>query len=131
MAEERKYKILLIADKDPFGNVITKELNEAGFEASVVEVEYYGNYDEVLTGLIRTKPDLVIATNNGIPPGVILEIIPLIKRTCPGIGIMVLSGYATLPFAKELKKLGVHEFFALPYDLNDVLGGIKRILHSP
>jgi DNA-binding response OmpR family regulator len=123
MTEERKFKILLIAGKD---FPLLDELDQAGFEVCIVES--YGRYDMVMSELDRLKPDLVIVTNNSLMPPMILEVIPKIKYVYPGMNILVVAGCLDLAFAINLKKLGVDDCMPLPYDLDEVLTGINRIL---
>jgi ActR/RegA family two-component response regulator len=53
---------------------------------------------------------------------------PKIKNVYPGINILVIAGCIDLAFAINFKKLGIDDCMPLPYDLDEVLTGINRIL---
>ena len=121
-----KRSILLIAAKDPLGDIFSQALVEEGFD--VVVVESYGRLDEVYSELSRKKYDLVIATNNSLTPTHILELIPEIKRRWPDIKVVVLSGYYFPDFVVELKRANIDEFFPSPYRFGDILAKIQGLL---
>jgi len=124
-----KYKILVIAELNSLGGIISGLLSKEGIEVTVVEA--WDRVEKIYAELSRNNYDMVLPTNNSLTPGKILELIPEIKKKYPGIKIIVLSGCNTPKFMEELKDLDIDEFFPLPFPPVNLIQRVEAILTSP
>ena len=109
-----KLKVLVIAELDQVGGFISKILNRKGFDVNVVDTsgQMEETHSEIRAELSRREYDLVLLTNNGLRPIDIQALIPEIKKKHPGIKIIVLSGFSTPEFVRDLKEQGIDDFLS-------------------
>ena len=55
------------------------------------------------------------------------ETLQLIREINPEVRIIVVSGYASAPLARELLQQGAYEFFQKPVDLMQLHEAVERI----
>lgn len=114
---------ILIADDEPlFGTTTAKFLQTRGFAVSHVE-----SGDEALKILAKGAIDLVIADLD-MPGNRNLEFLNRCRREHPDIPFVVVTGRPTLPSAIEGIRLGIHDYFLKPLDLDDLLHSLARAL---
>lgn len=114
---------ILIADDEPlFGTTTAKFLESRGFEVSYVE-----SGDEAMRILPRQAINLVIADLD-MPGNRNLEFLNRCRRDHPEIPFIVVTGRPSLPSAIEGIRLGIHDYFLKPLDLDDLLHSIGRAL---
>jgi DNA-binding NarL/FixJ family response regulator len=88
-----------------------------------------GTAHELLDAVSRLRPDAVV-TDIRMPPGHHMEGIEAahaIRRSHPGVGVMVLSQHADQAYAFELFKDGTS---GLAYLLKDRVGELDELLHA-
>jgi CheY-like chemotaxis protein len=124
-----KLKGLAIGILDQVGGIISNILNRKGFDVTVVDSSrsIKETYMEIRAELSRGKYDLVLLTNNGLRPSDIRVLIPEIKRKYPGIKIIVLSGWNTPKFIRDLKEQGIDGFLTLPFAHDDLVQKVTSI----
>lgn len=124
-----KWKILVIAQLDQIGGIISKILNGKGFDANVVDTSgrVEETYSKIRAELSRREYDLVLLTNYGLRPIDIQALIPEIKKKHPAIKIIVLSGLSTPEFVRDLKEQGIDDFLSLPFAHDDVVQKVTSI----
>ena len=54
-----------------------------------------------------------------------------LKRINPGVKVLIASGYSTDSVNEKLLALGIDGFLQKPYTVAELLGDVKRVLHSP
>lgn len=114
---------ILIADDEPlFGKTTAKFLESRGFEVS-----YFESGDEAIKLLPRQTIDIVIADLD-MPGNRNLEFLNRCRRDHQEIPFIVVTGRPSLPSAIEGIRLGVHDYFLKPLDLDDLLHSIGRAL---
>lgn len=74
----------------------------------------------------KLKPDIVI-TDIRMPFMDGLELSRLIKKDCPDISIIILSGYDEFEYAKEAIKIGVTEYLVKPISSAKLLEAVKEV----
>ncbi len=74
----------------------------------------------------KLKPDIVV-TDIKMPFMDGLELSKLIKKECPQIEIIILSGYEEFEYAKEGIKIGVAEYLTKPISGEDLLKEINSV----
>lgn len=127
-----KLKVLIVAELDQVGGPISKILNRVGFDVNVVNTSLtLGQVEEtdseIHAELSRGKYDLILLTNNGLRPIDIQAFIPGIKKKNPGIKIIVLSGWNTPEFARDLMEQGIDDLLPLPFAIVDLIQTVTSI----
>lgn len=123
-------KVLVIAELDSIGQFISNLLSREGFDVTVVDSSRSVKETcmEIHAELSRKNYDVVLPTNNGLTPNAILDLIPVIKRENPGSNIIVLSGFKTQEFIRDLKERGIDDFLSMPFAPDDFVQKVKTIL---
>jgi DNA-binding response OmpR family regulator len=96
-----KLKVLVIAELDTIGHLISIMLRRGGFDVTVVDS--FRPIEETLaethTELSRNQYDVLVPTSNGLPPRKILELIREVKGEISGYqnhGVSSLGGTGIL-----------------------------------
>ena len=117
--------LILIADDDKAIRVVLeKKFNRSGFNTKTTDkgktllswVEQ-GEGDLIIT-------DVVMEDSNG------LDLLPLIHEIRPDIPVMIMSGLNTIKTAIEASTGGAYEYFAKPFDLDNVLDVVTKSFNS-
>ena len=58
------------------------------------------------------------------------EVLKYVKRNRPGIKVIMLTAYADLQTSIKSKRLGADSFIGKPYDLDDLLCTIQKVLNN-
>lgn len=125
---QKKKRALLIHARDQYPEFITELLGEAGLEVDLVECYNQEHFDNIVTKFSTVRYDLVLPTNLGLSPWYIPELVSAIKKIHPETKILVASGYCELPFAIDLKRRGIDDFFSLPYDPDELLRRVSELI---
>jgi len=118
-------RILVIDDDDQMRTLLRQVMEWAGYE--VVEA---GDGREGMHKHRKQPADLVI-TDLIMPEQEGLETITSLKKECPGIKIIAISGggrigpEAYLPAAQEL---GADKVFSKPFDVRELAEAVKELL---
>ena len=123
-----KWSALVIAEKDTLGSLLSILLKREDFDVTVVDAFEPGSIEAVYKEIYVKRYDLIIPTNNGLTPGMILELIPEIRKKDRGAKIIVLSGYHPADFMKELEEKDIDGFFPMPFDCEDLVRKVKESL---
>jgi DNA-binding NtrC family response regulator len=127
-----KLKVLVVGGLDQVGGSISKILNRTGFDVNVVNTSLTlgrveETHSEIHAELSRGKYNLILLTNNGLRPGDIQALIPEIKRKHPDIKIIVLSGFSTPEFARQLMEQDIDDLLPLPFAVVDLIQTVTSI----
>jgi len=116
--------ILVVDDDVKMTTLLREELNSVGYDAQVANdgAEALKRLENEFYELILL--DLRMPNVNGID--VLKE---LNKRGYPG-KVIVMTGYADVEDAMESRRLGAADFLSKPYDLDELLITIRKVLHS-
>jgi DNA-binding NtrC family response regulator len=123
-----KWNALVIAELDTIGGLISIMLSREGFDVTVVDPSGLASTEEVYPKLYQKKYDLILPTNNGLSPGKILGLIQEIKKKDPGTKIIVISGYSTPEFVKELNVEAADDYLPMPFRSDILVGRAKESL---
>ncbi len=120
MAAIRK---ILIADDEPlFGTTTARFLETRGFSVTFVETG-----EAALEVLAKQEVDLIIADLD-MPGNRNLELLNRCRRGHPDVPFIVVTGRPTLPSAIEGIRLGIHDYFLKPLELDDLLHSVQRAI---
>ncbi len=111
----QKNTILTIDDDNIFRERLTKAFNKRGLIADQAQ-----NTIEALSKTNDLKPDLVVldlmlGTESG------LDLISEIRKICPKVKIVMLTGYGTISTTVEAMKNGVVNYLTKPADADTIL----------
>lgn len=124
-ASERKRPLIAISDDEPtLLFLLASELEAEGYDVTTFE-----DKQELLDRLSFIKPDAII-TDIKNPS---LDGFEFVKAAKSGnltkqIPIIVVTAYADVKNAIEMQKLGAADFMSKPYELDDILGSLRRVL---
>ena len=117
--------ILIVDDDVNLCTVLSEELNTIGYETS-----YLTNGEEVAKALETRKVDLLLLDLK--MPGTdgfdILQKINNHNNSYPKV--IVLTAYADVKSAIESARLGATDFISKPYDFDELLITIRKVLQS-
>lgn len=116
--------ILIIDDDINLTKILREELSSVGYQVEVINdsTEAVGRLNNEFYDLILL--DLKMPEVDGF------EILKELRtKGYPG-KIIVLTAYADVENAVQAKKLGADDFLSKPYDLDELLITIQKVLHS-
>lgn len=117
--------ILIVDDDINLCTVLSEELNTIGYETS-----YLTNGEEVAKALETRKVDLLLLDLK--MPGTdgfdVLQKINNHNNSYPKV--IVLTAYADVKSAIESARLGASDFISKPYDFDELLITIRKVLQS-
>jgi DNA-binding NtrC family response regulator len=125
MEEKLKNKIFIVDDEEGVRDVFKKVLISKGYE-----VEVFPNSEGLLSYIISSPPDLLIMDLN-LPWEKGEDFIERFKsiEKIGNLPVIVISGKKMLPSNIEhLKIKGVSSFFSKPFDIQDILNEMSKIL---
>ncbi len=116
--------ILIVDDDVSLTKILREELSEVGYEVEVIN-----DSSEALNRLQNEFYDLILLDLK-MPEVDGFEILKdLRSKEYPG-KIIVMTAYADVENAVQAKKLGADDFLPKPYDLDELLITIQKVLHS-
>jgi DNA-binding NtrC family response regulator len=114
---------LLVVDDDPsVGRVLVALLRQAGYEAS-----HAPGAQAALAELTRRPYDLVV-TDLRMPGTDGLALLEVVKREHPEVPVIMLTAYGNVPTAVQAMRAGADDFLLKPFDRDEVLATIARVL---
>jgi CheY-like chemotaxis protein len=123
---DKRYTILHLDDEEALGQILQEELWNAGYDAHY-EASKAAGYDWV----IEHRPDLIISDVKS--PGMDglqflhwIKLNPMTRR----VPFMFLTAFTDLRVAVQSRKLGVDDFIAKPFDIQQLLAAISRVLSA-
>lgn len=90
------------------------------------------NGEDAYAQILEKKPDLVII-DISMPKMSGLEVIEKVKRTCPDMAFVVISGFRDFEYAQSALRFGVSDYLLKPIkkqELNDILKKVDLRLQS-
>jgi two-component system response regulator RegA len=108
-------KLLLVEDDEIFGRVISRAMQQRGFEV------VHALSLDAANGTLSTQVfdlavlDLNLGGHSSLP------LIPMLKQRNQHMRILVLTGYASITTAVDAIKLGADNYLAKPADADEIL----------
>jgi len=110
----RKREILVVDDEPKIGEYLSRALRVNNYN-----VRSTSHGAEALNLLRKQTIDLVI-TDLRMPEINGLELLKLIKKESPPVGVIVMSGYGTIEDAVESIKIGAFDFITKPFTIKKI-----------
>lgn len=115
-------RILVVDDEDALRTVLSAELEGEGYRVSSA-----GDGEEAINTLRGQAFDLILLDIK-MPKVDGFEVLKFVKEQNPATKVIMLTFFADLKNAIELKKLGAEDLVSKPYDLVDLLTTIEGVL---
>lgn len=115
--------VLVVDDDESFRYTLARSLRRRGLEAFEA-----GNGGEACR-LLRERPfdacvlDLKLEGESG------LHLLPELLALCPGLAVVVLTGYASIATAVEAVKAGAVNYLSKPADTDEILAALEGNAH--
>ncbi len=117
---------ILIADDDSaIRTVLYRALVRAGYAPRITS-----NAATLWRWVSRGEGELVI-TDVVMPDENAFDLIPRIKRRRPNLPIIVMSAQNTVVTAIKAAELGAYEYLPKPFDLNELVSVVNRVMSEP
>jgi DNA-binding NtrC family response regulator len=111
--------VLIVDDEERFRSTMRKLLTVRGLLA-----ETAGSGQEALREL-TTNPYDVVILDVRMPEMDGVKALAEIRKIDPEITVLIMTGYASVDTAKEIIKLGAHDYLLKPYDIEDLMEKIE------
>jgi DNA-binding NtrC family response regulator len=114
--------ILIIDDDINLCTVLKEELAEVGYDA-----EYVNDGDEAFEHLNKKSADLILLDLK-MPGKNGFDVLKELKNKGINVRVIVLTAYADVKSAIDSAKLGATDFISKPYDFDELLITIRKVL---
>jgi len=119
-----KGSVFIVDDDQALANVLTAELVAEGFDA----VSAYDG-EQAIGILCKRKFDLVLLDIK-MPKVDGIEVLKFIQKNMPSVKVMMLTGFGDLKLAMQSKQYGAIDFLTKPYDHDEVIGKIEKLVRG-
>lgn len=116
--------ILIVDDDVNLCNALQEELTEVGYNASAVN-----NGMEAIEFLKVNSADLVLLDLK-MPGKDGFEVLKEMEETGIKVKVIVLTAYADVKSAIDSAKMGANDFISKPYDFDELLITIRKVLQK-
>jgi two-component system response regulator HydG len=117
-----KNSILVVDDEQEVRNLLRILLEDEGYETATAK-----DGAEALRQLQERSYD-VILLDIKMPGASGFDVLRFVRERHPGTRVIMLTAFAELANAMESRFLGADDFIGKPYDPNEVLMAIERVL---
>ena len=114
--------ILIVDDERPVRAMLQGVLDGMGYRVSAVE-----SAEKALEIVEKAPVDLVI-TDLKMPKIDGLELAQKLLEQDSDRPVLLMTAFADLASARQAVSVGIYEYFTKPFDINDVVAGIRRAL---
>ena len=116
--------ILIVDDDINLCSALSEELNEIGYNSNFVT-----SADEVFKFLIANKVDLLLLDLK-MPEKDGFYVLNKMQEKEISIKVIVLTAYADVKSAIDSARLGASDFISKPYDLDELIIAIRKVLQN-
>lgn len=116
------HKILIVDDDQSLCEVLSDDLAEIGFDTS-----YVTNADDALK-IINSIPVDLILLDLKMPEKDGFWVLKKLRELEKDIKVIVLTAFADVKSAIDSANLGANDFISKPYDLDELLISIRKVL---
>jgi DNA-binding response OmpR family regulator len=117
-----KNSILIVDDEQEVRNLLRILLDDEGYETATAK-----DGAEALR-LLQERPYDVLLLDIKMPGASGFDVLRFVRERHPGTRVIMLTAFAELANAMESRFLGADDFIGKPYDPNEVLMAIERVL---
>ena len=117
-------RVMIVDDEEIIRGLLAQILIGEGYEVvtasggrEAIEVLARERFDAVITDMLM--PDV-----NGI------EVVRAAKRIDPRYPVMVMTGYPSAQAAEDLRSLGVSDYVAKPFDVDQIIADVAKLVQT-
>jgi DNA-binding NtrC family response regulator len=115
-------RTVLVVDDEPSARDLYREILEGlGFEAAMAE-----SANRALAALESGQIDIVL-TDVRMPGMSGIELLKIIKQKYPETGVVVMTGFGSVPSAVEAIKLGAYDYITKPFPIEVLRHTLERL----
>ncbi len=118
-------KILIVDDDIDLCTLLSEELIEIGYDADFVI-----SADDAINYIINKSTPALILLDLKMPEKDGFYVMQKVKEMGSRSKIIVLTAYADIKSAMKSTKLGAVDFVSKPYDLDELLISIRKVLNK-
>ena len=122
ISRQEMESILIVDDDINLCKVLKEELTEVGYDA-----EYVNNGDSAFEFLDKSPADLILLDLK-MPGKNGFDVLRELKEKKMQVKVIVLTAYADVKSAIDSAKLGATDFISKPYDFDELLITIRKVL---
>lgn len=119
-----KGSVFIVDDDEALANVLTAELVAEGYDA----VSAYDG-EQAIGILCKRKFDLVLLDIK-MPKVDGIEVLKFMHKNMPSVKVMMLTGFGDLKLAMQSKQYGAVDFLTKPYDHDEVIGKVEKLVRG-
>lgn len=124
MNMNEKITVLLVDDNEELQRTLSMSLSERGYLVLVA------SDGEQAIERLREAGIHVVILDVKMPKVDGWSVLAFVKQQLPNIKVVMLTAYGSLSSALRAKKMGADEFLEKPYDVEEILYTIERLLHQ-
>ena len=117
-------RVLLVDDEELLLTVLKTLLRTKGYEVLTAQDGY-----TALELVKSAKPEVVISDIRMNPMNG-LELLRHIRRECPDLPVVMLTGYSTAETEEETKALGAFGYLRKPFVMDDVIRTVRAAVET-
>lgn len=118
----RKHSILVVDDEPEVRNLLRILLEDEGYDVAT------GQDGAEALRQLQQRPYDVVLLDIKMPGASGFDVLRFVRDRHPGTRVIMLTAFAELANAMESRYLGADDFIGKPYDPNEVLMAIERVL---
>lgn len=115
-------QILIMEDEESVAKGLEMVLSDGGYTVDLAPTGH-----SALTSFHQKNFDLLIADLK-LPDINGMDVIKQVKHDRPDTGVIVITGYSTVPSAVEAMKLGVHDYLSKPFADDEIMSVVQEAL---
>ena len=119
MIKQSNFSILIIDDEAIVAKTLTSVLQEKGFDVRSTSFGKQG-LEWLEEGFDLVLLDLKLPDIDG------LDVLKIIKRRYPFVGVIVMTGFASIETAVAIMKEGAYSYIMKPFSVDELLESIKK-----
>ena len=116
--------ILVVDDERVMRDALHRLLSLEGYDVTVAV-----DGDDALRNIPQRRVDLII-TDLRMPGATGLQVLERARADNPRVGVILISGYATLETALDALRLGANDFLCKPFDMDALRRSVERVLRA-
>ena len=124
-ADARRH-VLVVEDRDSLRRMLERSLLDDGYRVSAS-----GDGAEAVERLGRGERFDLVLTDLKLPGASGLEVLEAAREVDPGVPVIVLTGYGSVPTAVEAMRGGAYDFLEKPVEIDDLSRLVAEALGAP
>lgn len=124
MNAREKTTILIADDDDELLHTLGPVISDGGYRVLMAS-----DGEQAIATLRETSVSLILLDLK-MPKVDGWDVLAFVKQQFPGIRVVVVTAYGSLTNVIRAKKMGADDFLEKPYDIEEILHTIDRLLHQ-